>query len=143
MHALVMLHRLLAASCPGIHAKRLESLLAAVEAAVCGSRLALSDLGRGLRGRVAVKHNIKRVDRLLGNAALHTEASRLYASLARQCLAGVRTPLIIIRLVGSDARSALAVVARLGGVGRPRCHPNTSKSTPCRVPRLRACTQGF
>lgn len=96
MHALAMLHPLLAASCPRIHAKRLASLLAAVEAAVSGSRLALSELGRGLRSRVAVKHNIKRVDRLLGNGALHAEASSLYESLARQCLAGVTTPLIII-----------------------------------------------
>ena len=96
MHALVILHRLLALSCPGIHAKRLTSLMAAVEAALSGSRLALSELGRGLRNRVAVKHNIKRVDRLLGNGALYTEAARLYESLARQCLAGVATPLILI-----------------------------------------------
>ncbi len=74
--------------------------MAAVEAALSGSRLALSELGRGLRNRVAVKHNIKRVDRLLGNGALYTETSRLYESLARQCLAGVATPLIIID--GSD-----------------------------------------
>ena len=96
MHALAILHQQLAASCPEIHAKRLTSLLAAVDAAVSGSCLALSELGRGLRGRVAVKHNIKRIDRLLGNGALHAEIPGLYASLTRQCLAGVQTPLIII-----------------------------------------------
>jgi len=96
MHALAMLHRLLAANCPRIHAKRLTSLMAAVDAATSGSRLALSELGRGLRSRVAVKHNIKRIDRLLGNSALHAEAPGLYESLIRQCLAGVPTPLIII-----------------------------------------------
>ena len=68
MHALTMLHNILTGSCSEIHAKRISSLLATVEALVSGNRLTLSDLGRGLRGPVAVKHNIKRVDRLLGIA---------------------------------------------------------------------------
>ncbi|CAG9931990.1 hypothetical protein [Candidatus Nitrotoga arctica] len=63
--------------------KRLASLLAAVEAVVTGSRLTLSDMGRGLIGSVAVKHNIKRIDRLLGNDLLHTEISKLYEALVR------------------------------------------------------------
>ena len=96
MHALTMLHNILAKSCSEVHAKRLASLMAAVEAVVSGSRLVLSDLGRGLRGPVAVKHNIKRIDRLLGNCTLHAETAGLYAALARQHLAGVTTPLIII-----------------------------------------------
>lgn len=79
MHALTILHRILSASFPEIHSKRLASLLAAVEAAVTGSRLMLSDLGRGLSGSSAVKHNIKRIDRLLGNDSLHTEMPKLYA----------------------------------------------------------------
>ena len=44
MHALTMLHNILAESCPEAHAKRLASLMAAVEAVVSGSRLVLSDL---------------------------------------------------------------------------------------------------
>src|SRR5229473_5085041 len=96
MHAVAMLHRMLATHCPRIHAKRLKSLLAAVEAVHYGSKLALSDLGRGLRGRVTVKHNIKRIDRLLGNSALHREAPSLYEALIRQCLSDVQTPLIIV-----------------------------------------------
>ena len=96
MHALTILHRILYASLPEIHAKRLTGLLAAVEAVVSGSRLTLSDLGRGLSGSVAVKHNIKRIDRLLGNCSLHTEMPKLYEALARQCLEGVSMPLIVI-----------------------------------------------
>lgn len=96
MHAITILHRILSASFPEIHAKRLASLLAAVGAVVSGSRLALSDMGRGLHGHVAVKHNIKRVDRLLGNNSLHTEIPALYEALVRQCLAGMSMPLIII-----------------------------------------------
>ena len=96
MHALTILHRILFSSLPEIHAKRLASLLAAVEAVVSGSRLTLSDLGRGLPGAVAVKHNIKRIDRLLGNSALHAELPRLYEVLIRQCLEGMPMPLIVI-----------------------------------------------
>ena len=96
MRAITILHRILSASFPEIHAKRLASLLAAVEAAVSGSRLMLSDLGRGLSGPVAVKHNIKRIDRLLGNGLLHTEIPKLYEALVRQCLEGMIMPLIVI-----------------------------------------------
>ncbi len=96
MHALTILHRILSTSFPDIHAKRLASLLAAVEAVVMGSRLTLSDMGRGLTGPVAVKHNIKRIDRLLGNGLLHIEIPKLYEALARQCLDGISMPLIVI-----------------------------------------------
>ena len=96
MHAITILHRILSTSLPVIHAKRLASLLAAVEAVVTGSRLTLSDMGRGLTGSVAVKHNIKRIDRLLGNDLLHTEISKLYEALVRQCLNGISMPLIVI-----------------------------------------------
>lgn len=96
MHALAILHRILASSFPEIHAKRLTSLLAAVEAVVTGSHLTLSDLGRGLLSSTTVKHNTKRIDRLLGNRALHTELPGLYKALVRDCLAGVSMPLIVI-----------------------------------------------
>jgi hypothetical protein len=96
MHVLTILHRILSTSFPEIHAKRLASLLAAVEAVVTGSRLTLSDMGRGLAGSAAVKHNIKRIDRLLGNNLLHTEMSKLYEALAQQCLNGISMPLILI-----------------------------------------------
>ena len=96
MHALTILHRILSENFPAIHAKRLASLMAAVEATVSGSRLTLSDLGRGLSGPVAVKHNIKRIDRLLGNSMLHTEAPKLYEALIQQYLEGIAMPLIVI-----------------------------------------------
>jgi len=96
MHVVTILHRILSTSFPKIHAKRLASLLAAVEAVVMGSRLTLSDMGRGLSGPVSVKHNIKRIDRLLGNDSLHTEMPSLYEALVRHCLSGMSMPLIII-----------------------------------------------
>jgi hypothetical protein len=91
-----MLHRLLSKSCPGIHKKRLKSLCAATGAAVSGAALTLSALGRGLASRVSIKHNIKRVDRLLGNAALHQELPQLYHALAQQHLGSQTHSVILI-----------------------------------------------
>lgn len=119
MHALSILHRALFLHCPWMHTKRRSSLLAAVRAAIFGSRLMLSDLGRGLCGPIAVKHNIKRVDRLLGNAKLHAETAPVYEMLARHCLVGVPMPLIVVDWSDLSARAALAIVARIGGAGRP------------------------
>ena len=96
MHAISILHRALVSDCSCMQAKRRECLLAAVQSAIAGRHLCVSDLGRGLTGAVAVKHNIKRVDRLLGNAHLHTEFIEVYASLARRHLAGVHTVLIVV-----------------------------------------------
>jgi hypothetical protein len=43
-----------------------------------------------------MKHNIKRVDRLLGNDALHQELPQIYEALAQQHLAHVKNPVILI-----------------------------------------------
>ena len=59
MHVLTILHRILSTSFPEIHAKRLTSLLAAVEAVVAGSRLTLSDMGRGLPGSVLFTASVR------------------------------------------------------------------------------------
>lgn len=96
MHAISILHRTLVSECSSMHAKRRECLVAAVQSAIAGHHLSVSELGRGLSGAVAIKHNIKRVDRLLGNVHLHSELIDVYASLARRHLAGVRTPLIVV-----------------------------------------------
>ncbi|HJW57141.1 MAG TPA: hypothetical protein VJ577_17905 [Burkholderiaceae bacterium] len=96
MHAITMLHRLLLKSCPHIHQKRLDSLCAVTGAALSGSALTLSDLGRGLASPVSIKHNIKRVDRLLGNQALHQELPQIYQALAQQHLAHLKHPVILI-----------------------------------------------
>lgn len=75
MHAVTMVHRALSICCPAIHARRLTCLCDAAQAAARGNHLSLSELGRELPS-ASTRHNIKRIDRLLGNAALHDEISR-------------------------------------------------------------------
>lgn len=136
MHAMSILHRALSTCCPRIHATRLACLFAAVEAAMLGSKLALSDLGRGLRGQVAVKHNIKRMDRLLGNVALHGEAPQVYEAMARQCLAGVKTPLVIVDwsdLTADRSRQLLRASVALEGRSMTlyeEVHPQSLATSP-------------
>jgi Transposase DDE domain len=96
MHALVIVQQLLRTRCPHIHAVRLTVILAAVAAAVRGRRLTLSELGRTLPGPARVKHNIKRIDRLLGNRHLAAERPRLYAALARRIVGALSAPVILV-----------------------------------------------
>ena len=96
MHALVIVQQFLRTRCPHIHAVRLTVILAAVGAAVRGRRLTLTELGRSLPGTARVKHNIKRMDRLLGNRHLATERMDLYRALARRLVGTAPEPMIIV-----------------------------------------------
>lgn len=84
MHAMRILQNLILEHGLTIHAKRLTALLAVVQSAISVRCLTLSELGRNLGNTVRVKHNIKRVDRLLGNERLHEERSWFYQALVRQ-----------------------------------------------------------
>ena len=86
----------LAKACQSVHRKRLQVLMAAVDALARGRRLTLTGLGRSLDSKAKVKHNIKRMDRLLGNEKLLTERSSLYKAMAELVMNGVQRPLIIV-----------------------------------------------
>ena len=96
MHALVIVQQLLRTRCPHIHTTRLTVILAAVAAAVRGRRLTLTELGRAVLGPARVKHNIKRIDRLLGNRHLAAECPQLYQALARRIVGTLCEPVIIV-----------------------------------------------
>ncbi len=96
MHALTILHRCLGPLLGDIHRKRLATLLAAVAATVSGPRLTLTDIGQRFAGGASLRNKIKRSDRLLGNRHLQKDARTIYGALARNLLAGVAEPLIVI-----------------------------------------------
>ncbi|SFB33929.1 hypothetical protein SAMN04515620_15627, partial [Collimonas sp. OK607] len=66
MHARRIIQKLLEERCPGVHAKRAQSVAALVQAALQGG-LSLMGLSRHLDSATPIRHRIKRCDRLLGN----------------------------------------------------------------------------
>ncbi|MDO2177187.1 IS4 family transposase, partial [Escherichia coli] len=63
---------------PELHLKRLNSLTLACHALLDCKTLTLTELGRNLPTKARTKHNIKRIDRLLGNRHLHKERLAVY-----------------------------------------------------------------
>lgn len=103
MQAIAVLQKLVRRSIPSIHARRLASLMAAVDSALRGGRLTVSSLGRSLDSCSLVRHRIKRVDRLLGNS--HCQRERLLISrLMCDLLIGTRREPVIL-VDWSDLRS--------------------------------------
>lgn len=96
MQATRYVFKRLAKACQSIHSKRLRLLQVAVESLAEGRRLTLTGLGRSLKSKAKVKHNIKRMDRLLGNEKLLGECELVYGALAQMVLNGVKRPVIIV-----------------------------------------------
>jgi hypothetical protein len=96
MHALPILHRCLTPLLLHIHARRLATLYEAVVSCVCGPALSLTDVGRRFTGPAALRHKIKRADRLLGNRHLQREAGSIYGALCRVLLARIAEPVILV-----------------------------------------------
>lgn len=78
MQAIRFLHSALAQALPGVHSRRLKTLMCCVSALLRGRRLTLTGLGRSLPSKAYPKHTIKRVDRLLGHRHLQTERPLFY-----------------------------------------------------------------
>lgn len=93
MQAIRFLHRALAQALPGVHSRRLKTLICCVSTLLCGRRLTLTGLGRFFAEQAYPKHTIKRVDRLLGNRHLQTELPLFYWVMLRALLGSLKHPL--------------------------------------------------
>jgi len=78
------------------HATRAAALVRVVRALLTSGKLSLTHLGRSLSGPAQVKHQIKSVDRLLGNRHLHAERDGIYRAIAATLLLGNKRPVIIV-----------------------------------------------
>ena len=72
-----------------LHFKLAESVKAAVDGALNGGHLSLSQRARSVKSAVAVRYRVKRIDRLLGNTALHSARLEIYRKLAARWLSGL------------------------------------------------------
>ncbi len=105
MRDIDILHDLVKKQYPQIHQKRLNSLMVATESLLDGNQLSLTQLGRNITGNVAPKHNIKRIDRLLGNLHVVKDQFDIY-QWHEQYLCG-SNPMPIILVDWSDVLELL------------------------------------
>ena len=87
MHATAMLTRVLEPCLATLHTKRKQSLLRATAGLLRGGITSLSAIALNLSGTRKLKHRLKSVDRLLGNATLHQVRGDIYRRLAQCWLA--------------------------------------------------------
>ena len=83
MHARTVLQRLLGPALSGVDARNARNLLTAVCACISGRRLVMMELARHWPEATQVAAPLKRLDRLLGNPAMHASRRALYHSAAR------------------------------------------------------------
>jgi len=119
MQAQQVLHKLLNTTCSKMHQTRQQSLEANVMAALSGTRLTVTDLGRSIDSQVKQKYCIKRADRLLSNKHLHAEREVLYTDLVQRLIGSLTRPIIIVDWSDLDdckrhflLRASLAVEGR-------------------------------
>lgn len=119
MHATKIVNGLLDVCLSSLHSALAGAVKAAVDGAVSGGRLSLSQLARAVDSETAMRHRVKRMDRLLGNETLHRARAAIYQGVAAQWLEG-NAPLLVV-VDWSDAsldqkwhllRASVAVEAR-------------------------------
>jgi len=97
------------------HKKRYQAVLAAVEALIRGGRLSITELGRNLKRHTALKHAIKRIDRLVGNWHLASEHELWYEAIARAILGNTSRPVLLIDWTDLGDFAVLAATAAFSG----------------------------
>jgi hypothetical protein len=83
---------------------RAAALLRVVGALLARGKLSLTHLGRSLNGPAHVKHQIKAVDRLLGNRRLQRERDGIYRAIVQTLLLGNKRPVIVVDWADFRAR---------------------------------------
>jgi hypothetical protein len=96
MHAISFLSRWLGDFTVVGHRARAMALRKAVQSLILSGKLSLTHLGRHRRGSAHVKHHIKSIDRLLGNAHLHDERDGIYRTIAATLLGNNRSPVLVV-----------------------------------------------
>src|ERR1700745_3659517 len=99
MHAHRIIQDFLADQCPSMHAKRRHCLAAMTEAARRGG-LRLLKMSKAVQSETALRHRIKRCDRLLSNPHLARERTDLYRALAHRVLRDATAVAIVVAWSG-------------------------------------------
>lgn len=79
-----------------LHISQIKTMWFAVESLLYGGRLSLTAMGRKAVSKAYPKHNIKRMDRFLGNIRFWVQLPELYRELAAKVLSRTRRPIILV-----------------------------------------------
>jgi hypothetical protein len=96
MQSVTLLQTLTQKSCPSVHKKRSDCLFDVVTSLISGGQLWISALGRSVKNNTTAKHNIKKVDTLVGNRKLHQDRLLYYKFTTNLLLEGKTRPAIIV-----------------------------------------------
>lgn len=117
-----LLYEALIKGCPYIHENRLNTVIEVSQALRDSNNLSLSALGRRLKGTSAIKHKIKKVDRLEGNKQLHEEIDSLYQGLSDYVFTYLHQddtlPIIIDLCFMKDDKAIQMLSAEIAAKGR-------------------------
>jgi hypothetical protein len=126
-----------------MHAVRLGTVVSVVEGIVRSGALRPATIGRSIRGSALPKHEIKRVDRLLGNPKMMGDRLFLFLAVAHRVLRGVERPVILIDWTQAcGTHVALVAAVPIGGRAVPiysEVHP-LKKLGNAAVERRFVCT---
>jgi hypothetical protein len=89
-------HKFFEKSLAAFHKTRMKALLDCAYALTHHAQLTLTSLGRHLPGDGYVKHKIKRVDRLLGNALLYHEHLDIYQAVSQSIIRTLPRLVIVV-----------------------------------------------
>jgi len=120
MKAIELLHEKLSTACPDMHDMRLKALIAGVTSALTEHQLTVTGLGRNLKSysKTHTKHDIKRMDRLIGNPYLHSERKEIYQYLSKQLIVSQQHPVLIADwspIPGNEIFQLLRISIPMGG----------------------------
>lgn len=96
MHATHVLDTHLRKYCQEVHKRRMTALLTMTRALITGKKLSVTGLGRAICNHTHTKHNIKRADRLIGNAAMNQDRLTIYTAMAKLIIGQQHRPTILI-----------------------------------------------
>jgi hypothetical protein len=120
MRVEAMVRELIAVCSSVVHAVRLGTVVKLVEAIILGGRLSPATIGRNLRGSTSPKHEIKRVDRMLGNPKMTGDRKFLFRAIAHRLLRGAERPVILVDWTQAcGTHVALVAAVPIGGRALP------------------------
>jgi hypothetical protein len=120
MRVEAMVRELIGGCSSVVHAVRLGTVVKLVEGIVRGGRLSPATIGRSLRGSALPKHEIKKVDRLLGNPKMIGDRQFLFLAIAHRLLRGAERPVMLIDWTQAcGTHVALVAAVPIGGRALP------------------------